>query len=566
VSKETPPFAGPNRDQDAVTAGTAWDALFDTDARERIERDHLPGFLTRQRWFGGKGRTIAAARIADWGVLAHAPDPAFLLLVDVRFEDGGVDRYFLPMALAAEPLAGRILADHRDRVLAAVRGARTGVLHDALETGAARDLLDAIAAAREIRLRRGLVRALPASGLAQARREDLAALAPRRMSGEQSNTSIVFGDRLVLKLVRRVEPGPNPEHEIGHHLTERVGFSGVPRLAGALEYLDPAEAATTLGVLQALVPHQACGWDHALQSVRRFYDRALSRAEPAPEPPAPVSLLQLGAPAAPPAALEAMGGYLEMAAALGRRTAALHAALADARGDPAFEPEPMTAAAWQRLAASLRAHGDAALQALAAGLGRVSPELAGQAAALIARRDAIAARFDRLAALDAPMSAIRVHGDYHLGQVLVADGDVVILDFEGEPLKSIAERRSKQPALKDVAGMLRSFDYAAYAALFEVAQGRPEVLAALEPWARIWQMSASASFLDAYRTTAGRARFVPADARTFEALLDGLLLDKALYELLYELNNRPAWLRIPIRSIVALVEPGGAGGIGDREA
>lgn len=563
MSSDTPPPAPPHGGTDAAAASAAREALFDTDARGYIERG-LPEFLVRQRWFGGKARPIAAARLADWGALTRGAEPAFLLLADVHFEDGGVDRYFLPVALAAGPRAQQILAEHRDRVLAAVPGA--GVLHEALEAGAARHLLEALAAGREIPLRRGLVRAVPGSTLAGIDGGGLASLAPRRLSGEQSNTSIVFGDRFILKLVRRVEPGPNPEHEIGYHLTERVGFTGVPPLAGALEYRDASGAVTTLGVLQALVRHQAGGWDHAVDHVRRFYDRALSHGGHAPVPPGRVSLLQLGAGPVPPPAADLIGGYLEMAVTLGRRTAELHAALADARGDPAFEPEPLTAAARQRLAASLRAHGEAALQALATGLGRVPPALAGRAAALLARRGAIAAHFDRLAALDAPMSAIRVHGDFHLGQVLVADGDVAILDFEGEPLKSIEERRSKQPALKDVAGMLRSFSYAAYAALFERAQGRAEVAAALDPWARTWHTYVSAAFLRAYRTAAAGARFVPADAGAFEVLLDVLLLDKALYELLYELNNRPAWLQIPIWSILALLGAEGASGTDEAGA
>lgn len=566
MSHESPPSTDPPRNGDAVTADAAWDGLFDTAVRERIERDHLPGFLARQRWFGGKARTIAAVRIADWGVLTHAAEPVFLLLVDVRYEDGGADRYFLPIALVAGPHARQIRAEHPDRVLAATEGPRAGALHDALETGAARDLLEAIATARAVRLRRGLVRAVPSRALAEMWAGDLAALAPRRLPGEQSNTSIVFGDRLILKLVRRIEPGPNPEHEVGYHLTERVGFTGVPRLAGALEYLDPSGMVATLGVLQELVPHRASGWDDAVDQLRAFYDRALSRAEEAPEPPRPVSLLRLGVQPVPPAAADAIGDYLGMAATLGRRTAELHAALADARGDPAFEPEPLTPAAWRHLATSLRAHGEAALQTLAAGFERVPPFLAGPAAALLAHREAIVACFDRLATLDAPMSAIRVHGDYHLGQVLVADGDVVILDFEGEPLKSLEERRSKQPALKDVAGMLRSFSYAAHAVLFERGRERPEALTRLDPWARTWHTYASASFLGAYRAAAGHTCFVPADDRAFETLLDVLLLDKALYELLYELNNRPGWLPIPIRSILARLEPDRGSGAGRLEA
>jgi maltose alpha-D-glucosyltransferase/alpha-amylase len=154
--------------------------------------------------------------------------------------------------------------------------------------------------------------------------------------------------------------------------------------------------------------------------------------------------------------------------------------------------------------------------------------------------------------LQVDAARIRIHGDYHLGQVLYANNDFFILDFEGEPARSLAERRAKYSPLKDVAGMLRSFSYAAYAGLLAHTARRPDDLERLEAWANLWEEWSSAVFLKAYRETAGGASFLPADERQFQRLLDAYLLDKALYELLYELNNRPSWVRIPLRSILSL--------------
>jgi maltose alpha-D-glucosyltransferase/alpha-amylase len=194
------------------------------------------------------------------------------------------------------------------------------------------------------------------------------------------------------------------------------------------------------------------------------------------------------------------------------------------------------------------------LDTLHAAIDRLPDAARRDAALLLNRRAAIAGRLDELARTPSVAGKIRVHGDYHLGQVLWAAGDFVILDFEGEPARPLAERRAKQSPLKDVAGMLRSFDYAAYAALFAHSAGRPDDLARLEPYARLWQRLTSASFLRAYQSTAAGPAWLPSDGRPFRTTLDYFLLDKACYELRYELNNRPDWVRIPLRGILSLLD------------
>jgi maltose alpha-D-glucosyltransferase/alpha-amylase len=250
---------------------------------------------------------------------------------------------------------------------------------------------------------------------------------------------------------------------------------------------------------------------------------------------------------APPSrhAREHVGIALDAAAVLGRRTAELHMRLA-AGEDPAFAPEPLTGADVRALAATLRQRAQTAVDRLKDNLPRLPDDAVADAGLVLRRRSALLGSLRELEAGDAWGQRTRVHGDYHLGQVLRVRGDYVILDFEGEPARPLPERRSKQSALKDVAGMLRSYSYAAYAALLNHVARRPEDVARVEPWARLWERSTGAEFLRAYRGAADAAAFLPPAPESFGALLHGYLLDKALYELQYELDSRPNWIRIPL--------------------
>jgi maltose alpha-D-glucosyltransferase/alpha-amylase len=255
----------------------------------------------------------------------------------------------------------------------------------------------------------------------------------------------------------------------------------------------------------------------------------------------------------PPAVADAVGPYLRSAATLGTRTGELHLALAANARDPAFAPEPITAADLDALRGAIREQAEKALTTLRAAVGRLTGEVASGARQFL---DAGPGLLDDPPAVPGPGAngqKIRCHGDYHLGQVLWADDDFIILDFEGEPTRTVEERRARQSPLKDVAGMLRSFDYAAHAGLFAVARDRPGDFARLQPWADLWRDGVSAAFLRAYRGAAGGAAFLPAEPARFAALLDAFVLDKAFYELVYELNNRPDWVRIPLRGILGLL-------------
>ncbi len=525
----------------AFFVGAAWDTLLEGNVRTLVEREALLPFLVRQRWFAGKARPVKGTRFADWGVIRRGPRPIFVAVVSVDYQDGGGEQYFVPLAVLDGQPAETILASTPHAAIARVTGARKGLLVDGTaDEDTLRALLDVFDRQESGHTKRGVLRIQRTPSFSEIRGE--AALAPRRLNAEQSNTSIAFGYRLIAKLFRRVEPGPNPDVEIGDYLTTHTRFRRTPRLAAWLEY-EPAgaAAATSLAALWELVPSQADGWSYALAELRRFFDEVRARPAPPPELASTDNLLTLASRPTPSAMCDLAGMFIDSAQQLGRRIAELHLALAAGTDLAAFVPEPFTREDVGRVAADASGR----LQAVHAAVG----------AGLFAQ---LRHTLDRLGngdnGLPARLSAngMRIHGDLHLGQVLWSEGDFYLIDFEGEPARTIEQRRRKDSPMKDVASMLRSFSYAAYAALFTHVPGRADEVDRLEPWARVWQAWIGASFLKGYLAVAGSAPILVVDPVQRATLLRLFLIDKALYELQYELNNRPDWVRIPLRGLTDL--------------
>jgi trehalose synthase-fused probable maltokinase len=522
-----------------VTGG--WETIFTGAAREALEGVILPPFLQDRRWFGAKARRLTAARLADWAELPASGGRAFLVLFELTFGDGGTDLYFLPLGVTE--------GIPRDEALATVRGPGGGaILHDALADDAVCSaLLDAIGRNQEFATRAGSIRAFPTTAFAGLRGPSEVHLAVSHLPATSSNSLVRYGLRLLLKLFRRLEVGVNPDFEIGRFLTEETTFDRIPRVGGAIEYHRPRTKPVSLAIIQAFIPNQGDGWGHALDELGRYFGRVAARL-PAPAP-GKHPLPELAATKPPQEVREAIGPFLQEAATLGRRTGALHRALAGDGRDPTFAPEPLTEADFQVLESGLRAQGNQALAGLREHLSCLSEDLVPAAQRFLQKGPSALAR---KLAIPAGALKIRCHGDYHLGQTLWADHDFFLIDFEGEPTRTIEERRAKQSPLKDVAGMLRSFDYAAHAGLFAFeAPGR--MAARLEAWAGFWQRWTSAAFLGAY-LAAGGASLVPAGPEPLAALLDFFVLEKACYELVYELNNRPDWVRIPLHGIRSLLD------------
>jgi maltose alpha-D-glucosyltransferase/alpha-amylase len=305
-------------------------------------------------------------------------------------------------------------------------------------------------------------------------------------------------------------------------------------------------------MLQGRINSQGDGWQHAISELSRYYERAAVSASPSEETLAGASLrwIPLTRAPIPRDARDTIATYMENASTLGRRTAELHLALSASGTNGDFRPEPVSPDDRHALAQHMKADAVQTLDAIEPLLPKLPDDTAVQARELLPLRDSVTQVFEAVASTTSPISRIRVHGDYHLGQVLWAENDYYIIDFEGEPARTLAERRARQLALKDVAGMLRSFAYAAYAALSAYSLARPEDFQRLETWALAWQTWTSAAFLRTYLDVAGGAVFLPASPSETETLLDAFVLDKALYELRYELNNRPDWVRIPLWSIL----------------
>jgi maltose alpha-D-glucosyltransferase/alpha-amylase len=545
-----------------VTAG--WESILEGLGRLRLETVELPEYLPKQRWFAGKSRGIKSIRIADWiplNVPLNTPSDASksaLALVEVEFDTGPPDIYFLPLAMSFGDAENELQRTAPKAIIAPVLSQRgAGLLYDgAFDDQTCALLFSLIENASRINARHGCLRGIRGKAFLDLMVPAETTLQVRRSSAEQSNTSILFGDRFILKLFRRQEPGLNPDAEIGQYLTEKTNFDRIPPFAGSIE-VDGLAAIdgklASLAMLQGLVANEGDGWKWTLEELDRYYETCA----PLPFPENLSGELQgpLELADNPPTqvARDHLGLYLEAGATLGRRTAELHLALAAPTDDPAFAPEALTDVNLQAQLAGIRQHASSVLDLLKERLSHLPDEAVELAASVLSRRHQILDHFGSLNGDFQRTKRIRIHGDYHLGQVLRAKTDFVILDFEGEPARSLAVRRSKQCPLKDVAGMLRSFGYAAYAGLMNYTARHPEDVTRLEPWAQLWERSAAAQFLHAYREAAQGADFMPPRDVDFRKLLNVFLLDKALYEVLYELNSRPAWVRIPLMGIMSLV-------------
>ena len=525
-------------------------------ARAAFERLLVP-FLMRQRWFGRKSRVIDSVSVSD---LADLPDlAAALLLLDVRYAEGDRESYFVPLVRVPTDRMLGTRDKHRDALLATCAGGQGAFFDAAVDDGFCQWLLGVIERGESVRFEGGTLSGVPGRLAGTLRGDPGEVLPASRSTAEQSNTSVRYGEKLILKLFRRPSSGPNPDCEMVRHLSEECGFPHIPRFGGALEFVDREGARFTLGMLQELVANQGDGWTWSLEELRLYYEaHAVEPAPPALVEASKRPLLALAEEPLPEAITAGIGLYLEAVATLGRRTAEMHLALAAESENPAFRPQPLDKSDLSFLAHQFRERANDALDGLKSRLATLPDDLVELVGPLLARRRQVLEAFRRLEETEVVLQKTRIHGDLHLGQVLRVRGDFVVLDFEGEPARSPEERRAMQSPLKDVAGMVRSFSYAAHAALASYLARRPQDADTLEPWARLWSRFASAAFLASYRGVAAGAAFLPTDGNTLARLLDAFLMDKAFYELGYELDHRPTWARIPLLGLLALLrEPVG---------
>ncbi len=536
--------------------------LMGRSAQEQLGGAVLPAYLPRCRWYRSKSRTMQRIQIRQAVPVSDRADACRLLWLDVSFTEGMPETYVLPVQIlppeawearrSAAPTSGIAVLDDGH------------ILCDAsADEHYQSDLLALVAGRKRIGGSGRELVGVPARS-ARAALESLAAgpVSSRALGVEQSNTSIVYGTEYFLKLYRKVEEGLNPDIELTRFLTEKAHFTNVPPYAGQIEYRSgvPNQPPQVLALLQNWVASEGDAWTLTIDAAGRYLERVLA-ARPSlagSQPAYSQRLVDNDILKAPEIVQEMIGGvYPNRAELLGRRTGEMHLALSgrDAQAEPTLSPEPFNMLyqrSLQQSIGTLARRVFTALQRKAAGLPTaVQKEVEQLLTAQRGIQSFVAGALQgRIGAMK-----MRIHGDYHLGQVLFTGKDFAVIDFEGEPARSLGERKLKRSPLADVAGMLRSFHYAISTALLEKVASLPEDAPLLQVWADQWYAYVAGGFLRAYLDVIKDVNLVPKAADAFEKLLRVFLIEKAVYEVGYELNNRPNWIAIPVHGILRLLPP-----------
>ena len=494
----------------------SFDGPLDQIVIERL-REVLPAHVATRRWYRSKAKTISEIDVED--VLVLEGTQSYLLILKISYADGASDYYNLPVSIA------RGHSETRDESIIhlTLPSGEKGVLYGALGDEQFRDaLLQTIVCDQTIRGQNGALIPSRTSSLQEACDPGSLPHVESFVSrAEQSNTSIIYSDRYILKLFRKLESGVNPDVEIGRFLTER-GFRHTPAVLGSLHYETTADARVHgAGILQAFVANQGDAWKYALDSLQGFFTKALAtkRDPPARASEHPLELIGLEIPEE---LRSLIGPYLQSAALLGTRTAEMHATLTDLPSGPDFAPEEFTPEDGQKLYQDCIGQANVAFELLRGKLPTLTGTSRQSAEQVLHIERRVTGRFAAIQTTPIHALRIRHHGDYHLGQVLYTGQDFMIIDFEGEPARPLAERRAKALALRDVAGMMRSFQYAAFAALFGQVPGVPtdgEAVRSVEAWAAAWNAAVSATYLKAYLAQAGDKPFLPTDLIPLRGIL-----------------------------------------------
>jgi maltose alpha-D-glucosyltransferase/alpha-amylase len=522
----------------------------------------LLDYIKSRRWFRGKAREAWGAEIEDIIPLHFNSSDAYIVLFQVDYSEGEPETYAIPVAVAPAEKGKRLDEDYTNALIARLkqRGkSDESVLFDGMiDRDFCAMLLKVMERRRTFKGKSGEIVTSPTRAFRRLRGSGDVDLTPLPMNVEQSNTSVMYGNQLFLKLYRKLEEGMNPDLEIGKFLTENTPFVNISQVVGSLEYKRGRRNPLSLAILQSYVPNEGDAWGYTLDFLERYFDGVLAhptvQVPPIPRRPL-LSLLK----EPPPLAHETIGPYLVSAQLLGQRTAELHIALASGLQNPDFSPEPYTLMYQTSLYQSLRGFAVRTMQLLRERLRYLTEEQQEEARLILEMEKEIIERYNLIRKQKIAAVRIRCHGDYHLGQVLYTGNDFVIIDFEGEPARSLSERRLKRSPLRDVAGMLRSFHYAAHSAVLKQMPLLPKPeddQPLLQHWAQYWYTWVSVEFLNTYLDVIAQTGLLPDKPDQLKILLDAFLLDKALYEVGYELNNRPDWVGVPLQGILQLKETG----------
>ena len=495
--------------------------------QDRLRDEILLPYLRKRPWFAAKGMAVTELRFAS---IPEWPTPEgnwLMATMTIDADAGPGQRYFFPLALDWETRDHDPLEKLGQWSFAKVRQkGRTGVLYGAFgNPGFSRAMARAIAEGKDVILGGGRLRFMTTSihaGLAAAIDDEI-----RIPSLEQSNTGVFFGSKWFLKGFRRLYPGINPEVEMGRFLTEASPFAHIASVAGAVEYVETAGGEPiALAILQKFVRNQGDAWTYTLD----YLDRTL--AHPGADAEVPHDF------------------YLPQVTLLGQRIAELHRALAKPTGDPAFDPEPMTPQDFVKWRDEVLTHAQRTLDRLVKSRDPSPLPMQPHIDELLLAQTALFTRIRALDCVAAGLLRTRYHGNLHLGQVLVAENDFVIIDFEGDPARPASQWREKHSPLRDVAGVLRSFSYAAHAALLKAQEKTQEGAATIAVETGEWERAAARAFLDGYRQHSLGLASVPVDEKSLNSTMALCIVERALQDLNHDMENRPEWIHIPIRKLL----------------
>ena len=534
----------------------SWDQLLGKDVIATLESKIFPAYMMQLRWFGGKGRAIENMEIINHSSIALPEYSAVFFLIQVTYQSGLPDIYQLPVTFGSGTLPHRLQEGCPKAVIARVMiNDVEGVLYDALYGAPLQETLLHLMSENKVIKHRDSQLVFTGNPAVLSHIRERESIKPKVLSGEQSNTSIIYGNRFFLKIFRKVDRAINPDLEITRFLTENTSYKNIPAFMGAIEWTFEKDS-LVMGMMQEMVESSGDAWINMLDRLDSFNETILvsniqpmegelggSLTEPLPYESIPDKFKEL---------IDA--GTAEQASLLGIRTGEMHIALASGHAFPDFKPEPYSLHYQRSLYAGLQSLVRGTFLNQTKNLQKLDAEVRDEATEILNMKGEILDSLKRIYARKIDVIKIRIHGDYHLGQVLFTGKDFVITDFEGEPARSYSERRLKRSPLRDVAGMIRSFHYAAYGSLVLDNHIRKEDFSKLMPFVEQWYHYMSGFFMKAYLDTVAGSAFIPKNKQDLDTLMTTFLLEKAIYELNYELNNRPGWVMIPLKGIKQLMK------------
>ncbi len=542
----------PKRVVPTIELATDWSDVINGSAREQFTAA-LPYFLAEQKWFAGRGKDINNLSLSESIVIHDGAQRFFTALFRVEYVQGDPEDYFIPVAFAQRGGADEIRRSYPGAIIAELSGAATGIAYDAtVNERFLRLFADAIARDLDLKGVDGSIITHRKRALRDAPTKWRMAVVQRT---DHSNTTVRIGDVCFLKIFRRVEPGTHPELEMIQFL-DAAGYRNIPPLLGAAEYRREGEA-TSLAVATGFVRDSQNAWQHALDAVGRFFDRVRALSPDAPPPAVNTNLLTLAGTNAPPETVALLGAFAEHTRLLGQRTGELHVTLGADQSQKDFAPEAFTPFYQRSLYQSMRNRAVEVFGTLKSATKELPDNTRELATQVIALQPAIIARLRAVHEQRMNALRIRLHGDYHLAQVLFTGKDFVIVDFEGSWARPLSERRIKYSPMRDVAGMVRSLHYVAHAALrYQESIGTFASIqrSRTERWARFWYLWMSSIFLGGYFEAVKETELLPKSQNDIAILLNASLLDKALAELAGELTRNSESVQIPLRGILDLVQ------------